>query len=273
MAPPDTKLDAQAFPPFGELLEACQDYAILSGCRFQSYAFDGSDVSGKMANLEEWKAAVQKAMPKVNEFRKRVQAQEPLLMESIDLAFRLISAEGVRSGIVATCQEMGLWPPNDVSISDDDCAFQDTTAPLPLIAQRAYNDEMRREREESLQMVYRKATTASFLVDFVTEAGLTLPSLTESYREMLDEFMKRVEEWSQGASSRFDLCPLARAGKALNAGLAKGGLAAEAAKDRVQQRWSQNWDTRAGTAVNVVATALAVTATVVAMRRASRAKS
>ena len=26
MAPPDTKLDAQAFPPFGELLEACQEH-------------------------------------------------------------------------------------------------------------------------------------------------------------------------------------------------------------------------------------------------------
>ena len=27
--------------------------------------------------------------------------------------------------------------------------------PRPLIAQRAYNDEMRREREESLQLLYR----------------------------------------------------------------------------------------------------------------------
>lgn len=268
----NVKLDEDAFPAFRELLIACQDYAVLSGCRFQGYAFDGSDSAGKTNHVEEWKAAVLKAMPKVKEFRKRVQAHETQLMECIDLAYRLISAEGVRSGIVATCQEMSLWPPIGVSLPDDDCAFQDTTAPLPMIAQRAYNDEMRREKERSLQVLYRKATTASFLVDFAAEAGVALPSLTESHREMLDEFMKRVEEWSsEGGSSRFDLCPLARAAKALNQGLAKGGLAAELAKERVKQRWSQNWDTNAGTALNVAATALAVTATVVAMRRA-RAK-
>lgn len=268
----DVKLDVGAFPAFRELLVDCQDYAALSGCRFQGYAFESNGVTGK-ANAEEWKAAVQKAMPRVKEFRKRVQAQEAGLVASIDVAYRLISAEGVRSGIVATCQEMGLWPPSGVSIDEDDCAFQDTTAPLPLIAQRAYNDEMRREREKSLQLLYRKATTASFLVDFASEAGLALPNLTESHREMLDEFMKRVEEWSsQGGSSRFDLCPIARAGKALTQGLAKGGLAAEVAKETVKQRWSQNWDTTTGTAVNLVATALAVAAAAAAVRRAAQAK-
>ena len=39
--------------------------------------------------------------------------------------------------------------------------------------------------------------------------------------------------WHQG----FDLCPIARAGKALTQGLAKGGLAAEVAKETVKQRW------------------------------------
>lgn len=271
MVTSDVKLDVEAFPAFRELLVDCQDYAALSGCRFQAYAFESNGVTGK-ANAEEWKAGVQKAMPRVKEFRKRVQAQEAGLVASIDVAYRLISAEGVRSGIVATCQEMGLWPPG-VSIPEDDCAFQDTTASLPLIAQRAYNDEMRREREESLQLLYRKATTASFLVDFASEAGLALPNLTESHREMLDEFMKRVEEWSsQGGSSRFDLCPIARAGKALTQGLAKGGLAAEVAKETVKQRWSQNWDTTTGTAVNLVATAFAVAAAAAAVRRAARAK-
>eukprot|EP00435_Cladocopium_sp_Y103_P040294 s738_g10.t4 len=45
-----------------------QDYAALSGCRFQGYAFESNGVTGK-ANAEEWKAAVQKAMPRVKEFR------------------------------------------------------------------------------------------------------------------------------------------------------------------------------------------------------------
>lgn len=151
-----------------------------------------------------------------------------------------------KSSIQVLGQEMSLWPPIGVSLPDDDCAFQDTTAPLsldhipvlgvsfvgqiqgqiacsssftwgffllyyislanvrlpdvpkcakktapglfnkachigaycnllqflsslqrlkcwsrtepllrPMIAQRAYNDEMRREKEQSLQVLYR----------------------------------------------------------------------------------------------------------------------
>ena len=84
---------------------------MLSGCRFQSFAFDGSDLTGRVADskLEDWKAslikvhtgpmtlldvrmckqfltesmtgcsrqaAVQRGSVKVKEFTKRLQAQE-----------------------------------------------------------------------------------------------------------------------------------------------------------------------------------------------------
>lgn len=37
-----------------------------------------------------------------------------------------------KSSIQVLGQEMSLWPPIGVSLPDDDCAFQDTTAPLCL---------------------------------------------------------------------------------------------------------------------------------------------
>ena len=37
--------------------------------------------------------------------------QQASLLECIDVAYRLVLAEGVRSGIIATCQELSLWPP------------------------------------------------------------------------------------------------------------------------------------------------------------------
>jgi len=275
MAPPpsqaESKLDADAFPPFRELLQACEDYANLSGCRFQAYAFDGSNMAGRVADakLPEWKDAVQQASLKVREFTKRLQAQEASLLECIDVAYRLVLAEGVRSGIIATCQELSLWPPPpNPQVEADDCCFQDTSAPLPVIAQRAFNDEKRRDSHESFRLLYKKATTASFLVDFASEAGQALPDL-KHYRTMLDEFMQRVEEWT-AHSSRFHLCPLSRAGNALVIGLSQSGMAAETAKELVARRWSKNWETNVGTAVNVAAAALAVGASMAALRRASR---
>ena len=45
----------------------------------------------------------------------------------------------------------------------------------------------------------------------------------------------------------FHLCPLAKARNALVTGLGQGGMAAETARELVAQRWSKNWETRAGT--------------------------
>jgi len=242
---------------------------LLSGCRYQAFAFDGSDVVGRVASskVADWKAAVQLALPKVREFTKRLQAHEEGLLECVHLAYRLVMAEGVRSGIIATCREMCLWPPSpNPDVDAEDCSYQDTTAPLPVIAQRAYNDEVRRDTHESFRLLHRKATTASFLVDFASEAGVSLPDL-QHHRVMLDEFMRRVEEWTP-SRGRFHLCPISKARDAVIGGLSQGGLVAEA----VALRWSKNWDTTTGTALNVAAAALAVGASIAALRRASRPK-
>lgn len=92
------RLDVDAFPPFRELLEACQELLKRKGVRPvgrtmpASAAVVSRATSSKarcirtgrrgrlLAQMAVAKVAVEKALGKVKEFRKRVQAQEPLLM-------------------------------------------------------------------------------------------------------------------------------------------------------------------------------------------------
>ncbi|CAE8636302.1 unnamed protein product, partial [Polarella glacialis] len=262
-----------AFPPFRELLDACQDYAELSGCRFQNRAFTEAPASVTAQSLA-LQAAVQKAAHTVEEFTRRLLAKEEALNECVERAHRFVMAESVRAGIVATCREVGLWPPvpPPEGVLEDDYAFQDTTATLPVLAQRAYNDEARRNRDELLHPLIRRATTASFIVDFATESGLPPPTLSEQHHEMLEEFMSRVEEWvSRGAPANEKHLGgegVSAAREALLRGL--GG--AEVARRQVTRRWNKNWETQGGAMLNVAAVGLAVLAGLATMKRASRAK-
>lgn len=261
MSVADRKLDGEAFPPFRDLLEACQDYAALSGCRFQLRVFESQVSSNE---------AVAKAAPVVQEFMKRVMAKEEGLSECVERAHRFVMAESVRAGIVATCREVGLWPPRPrpCEVQVDDCAYQDTTAPLPVIAQRAFNDEDRRTKDELLQPLLKRATTASFLVDFVTEAGLPPPTLNQQHHEMLEEFMTRVEEWM----SPQDAKGKGSARDALLHGLSMGGATAEAARQQVLHRWTKNWETPEGTLLNLATAGLAIAAGIAVAHRATRSK-
>lgn len=269
------KLDTETFQPFSELLEACQEYAELSGCRFQKRDFrkqESEFPSG--AKPSPMQDATRKAAPKVEEFTRRVLAKEEALRECVERAHRFVMTESVRAGIVATCREVGLWPPQPkpLEVLDDDCAFQDTTAPLVVIAQRAFNDEMRRSQDALLQPLSRRATTASFLVDFVTEAGLPPPTLSSQHYEMLEEFMTRVDEW-MGKNANVHHAgdrPATLAKEALLRGLSYGGATAEAARQQVMARWSKNWETPTGTLLNVAAAGLAMAAGFAAMKSASR---
>lgn len=278
------RLDVDAFVPFRELLEACQDFAEHSGCRFQRRVFEAQTLPSEGQAME---AANRKAAPMVAEFTRRVQARDQELMDCVERAYRFVMAESVRSGIVATCREVGLWPPPDPpkGVPEDDCSYQDTTAPLPVIAQRAYNDEVQRLREASLQPLVRRAMTASFLVDFVGEAGAPPPVLSESHLDMLREFMLRVEEWAAASSAQVQPWPAAsspgglasaaaaavkdRAQQALLQGLGLG-TAADVARQEVLICWTKNWETPAGTLLNVAAVGLAVAAGVATLRRATR---
>ena len=55
-------------------------------------------------------------------------------IEGVDGVDDLITSNkpSAKSSIQVLGQEMSLWPPMGVSLPDDDCAFQDTTAPLCL---------------------------------------------------------------------------------------------------------------------------------------------
>jgi len=270
------KLDAEAFPPFLELLEACQDYAELSGSRFLHRDFAKEALALPAgATPSKLQEAVRKALPAVQQFRQRVLSKDEALKECIERAHRFVMTEAVRAGIVATCQEVGLWPPRlSAAVAEDDCCYQDTTAPLPVIAQRAFNDEARRKLDELLHPLVRRATTASFLIDFVTEAGLPPPTLTEQCHEMLEEFMARVEEWMAANANDDQVIKgasrVAMAREALLEGLSYGGATAEAARQQVMTRWSKNWETPSGTLMNVAAAGLAIVAGLAAMKRASK---
>mmetsp|Transcript_57660 Transcript_57660/g.124674 ORF Transcript_57660/g.124674 Transcript_57660/m.124674 type:complete len:284 (+) Transcript_57660:35-886(+) len=279
------RLDEEAFSAFAPLLRACQDYAELSGSRFLRGAFN--DVAGEAKEEEqrgngksELIAAKLRAAPAVEEFGARLRAGESALLECIDRAYRMVMAESIRSGIVATCRELQMWPPRPKpsGVKDDDCKYEDTSEPLPAIAQRVYNDEMRRLGENALQPLLRRAATASFIIDFAGEAGAVVPSLSESHHEMLQEFMKRVEEWLQSQSPTEQAhsgnnTPRAssRARRALLAGLGLG-IAADAVRLQVESRWTKNWETNAGTLMNVAAVGLAVLAGITALRSAARGK-
>lgn len=269
------KLDTVTFLPFLELLEACQDYAELSGCRFLKRDFQKQQLEGPVgAKPSAIQEAACKAAPTVEEFTQRVLAREEALRECGECAHRLVMTESVRAGIIATCREVGMWPPQPKpsEVPDDDYSFQDTTAPLAVIAQRAFNDEMRRGQDALLQPLSRRATTASFLVDFVTEAGLPPPTLSSQHYDMLEEFMSRVDEWmgnnANAQNAGIGGRPTPR--EALLRGLSYGGATAEAARQQVMARWSKNWETPAGTLLNVASGVLAIAAGIAAMKRASR---
>lgn len=271
----ESALQLDAFPIFRPLLEACLSYAEISGCRFQRGAFYDLDKelsealeAGQEFALPPLLHAKMCASPVVESFTHRLRQGEAALLEAAANANRLVMAEGVRSGIIATCQELRLWPPPEsAGVEDEDCRFEDTSAPLPAIARRAYNDDVRREAQGLAVTLRRRAITASFIMDFVLDAGWKL-SMPESQQAMLQEFMDRVSEWT---GTTVDTEASQAQHKAVRRALLNGlgfGANLEAARQQVQDRWAKNWETRSGAALNVATMALAMTAGYVSFRRA-----
>lgn len=220
------RLDQEVFRNFWPLLDESRDYARLSGCRFRSRSFDGIDGSEPQRAEAQGRTAVvsaathpnsddtdncltaarARAAPAVNRFARRLRAGEAGLLEELDKAFRIVMAESVRSAMVATCQVLELWPPSPApcDIESDDCAFEDVSATIPVIAQRLYNDERRRERltphKGDADPLRRRAMMASFIVEFAGAAGVPLPELPETYNMMLQDFKMQALEWEQTQS-------------------------------------------------------------------------
>jgi len=197
-----------AFRHFEPLLKASQDYARHTGCRFLGSHFRSVlDIAGSSAEAEVWDAepssfreAVLSATPAVREFAGFLRDGDPALLEEVQNAYRYVMVESVRNAMVATLQRLEMWPPPSSPVVDEeDCSYEDVSAPLPEIAQRLYNDELRRQRDvvgvAGLCLLRQRATTASFLIDFSQEVGLALPEVPETLTMMLREFMARVAEW------------------------------------------------------------------------------
>jgi hypothetical protein len=271
-------LDTQSFPAYARLLEACQEYADISGCRFPKgclQQFEAPAPEEKSAQPSKMQVATTKAAPVVKEFKDRLLRQEKELIESLEAAHRRVMSESVRNGVVATCRELELWPPEPApkGIAEDDCAFEDMSEVLPVIAQRVYNDEMRRNKEEVLQFLSRRAVTASFIVDFATEVGVDLP-LSETHRQMLQEFMDRVDDWirSRGQEQQANptgTSPLAsRARQAILLGIGSAA-AASGLRQQVKEQWSKNWESTGGTIFNIAMMGLAAAAAAATVHRAA----
>eukprot|EP00927_Polykrikos_kofoidii_P039165 TRINITY_DN3359_c0_g2_i1.p1 TRINITY_DN3359_c0_g2~~TRINITY_DN3359_c0_g2_i1.p1 ORF type:complete len:437 (-),score=44.06 TRINITY_DN3359_c0_g2_i1:426-1736(-) len=202
------------FQNFGELLSASQDYASHSGCRFRGDDFGVTSAADSNATADvyveqetaseshdSFRAAKIWAEPIVRKFADRLRSGDVALVEEIERAFRLVMVESVRNAMMATFQRLELWPPRDASptMDDDDCAYEDTTASLPEIAQRLHNDEKRRQLHlvgiGGLCRLRQRAMTAAFLIDFASEIGVALPEMSSTVVLMLADFEARVEEW------------------------------------------------------------------------------
>eukprot|EP00929_Paragymnodinium_shiwhaense_P107829 TRINITY_DN7418_c0_g1_i1.p1 TRINITY_DN7418_c0_g1~~TRINITY_DN7418_c0_g1_i1.p1 ORF type:complete len:176 (-),score=23.42 TRINITY_DN7418_c0_g1_i1:412-939(-) len=174
--------------------------------------------------------------------------------------------------MTTTSYRVELWPPkpSPAGVEPDDCTYEDTTADLPMIAQRAFNDDLRRRRENSLQLLWRRSLTASFIADFAHEVGAKTFGLTETEKAMLDDFMQRVEEWTAkvaGANpaKTSDLARIAQ--RAL-----EGAVQLDEMRSRIKARWNNNWKTTEGTLLNVATIGLAAFAAYATVRSAGRGR-
>merc|ERR1712129_197171 len=69
--------------------------------------------------------------------------------KELERAFSVVMEESVRNAMVSAFQRLDMWPPRPTpaGVCMEDCSYEDVSAPLAVVAQRAYNDELRRARD------------------------------------------------------------------------------------------------------------------------------
>jgi len=278
----DGALDEASFKRFAPLLAASQRYASHSGCRFRSLSFHG--IPRRSKNMAEpvevgsarsrdsgpRLAAKIEAAPLVDEFAARLRAGEPGLVEEMERAYRIVMAESVRNAMIGMFQALEMFPPAPppAGVEDDDCAFEDVSAPLPVIAQRLYNDKARRVSDTTggLGRLEQRAMTAAFLVDFTDEAGVKLPPLPETQASMLKEFAERTNEFAEQRPGSDDNRHRAREAFL---GALGGGSVGHRLKQEANQWWAENWQGVAWTVAGALSVGAAAVATAALSRRAN----
>lgn len=256
-------LDVEAFPAFRPLLEACTPYAALSGGRFLSADFrsEEEDDTSTSTYSEAQHAVSRTCKDTALAFEVALREAQTVNSASSDLlqevreAYRLCMSESVRNGIKATLCQLRLWPPaqellGDVIVDANDCAYEGMSNPLPVIAQQCFNEERRRMSGDHASEIRCRAVTASFLVDFAAAAGMQLTTMPETQKVMLEEFTRLVEEWNHGQAAA-----TSRARAAFLNGLGVNP-AADVARAKVSEWWTDNWQSVAWTTAAVGAIAL-----------------
>jgi hypothetical protein len=205
-------LDETCFPSFAQLTRDCQEYAKLSGCRFSIKAFEGigCETGSSIPIVSEARsqdtgpllAAKLQAAPNVRSFSERLRSGEADLFQDLSRAFAMIIKESARNSMIAACKAADFFPPSPapLSVEDDDCAWdEEGLASPPVIAQRLYNDEVHRLHNivngQNLTLV--RAKTASFIVEFADEVGVTIPGTSSHSAERAEQFQQDIDEWTK----------------------------------------------------------------------------
>ena len=203
------RLDGEAFPSFASLLEACDDYAGHSGCRFILQHFVGilDDMteqdpgalrvagSARSSDSGPLLAAKLAAAPETRRVAGLLRDGDSSLVKEVNLANQVIAEESLHNAMSATFKALDLWPPSPPSgVSRDDCAYRDFTAPLPVIAQRTYNEKARRlaDMVGSKERAQRIGQTASFILDFAKETCDLAPTPLQEEQRLLERFTDMV---------------------------------------------------------------------------------
>ncbi|KAF4688777.1 hypothetical protein FOZ60_002443 [Perkinsus olseni] len=176
-------LDLDAFPAFKDLLRALSDYARITGFRYDPRDFqDSSDFNSAGSVVRDYQ-------------RRLVSGTDRELWRQAVNAVRCAEQEGIRTVMVATCRDLGVWP-ESVKPSESSCmAWQDTSEPLEKIAVALYNQQHNVADSADYQAVSR---TASFISDFVyATVGSEDPELHQGEKSklMLTAFLNRVKEY------------------------------------------------------------------------------
>jgi len=103
--------------------------------------------------------------------------------------------------MISTFQVLDIFPPAQLAthVDDGDCNYEDVSAPLLVITQRLYNDQVRRVCDAigEHSRVERQSNTAAFLVDFASESDVKLPAMPQMQQDILTEFAQRIDEFTQ----------------------------------------------------------------------------
>merc|ERR1712032_904570 len=131
------------------------------------------------------------ATPVVRVYATRLVRGDLALADELDRAFQIIVSESNRNSMISTCKEVGMFPPlPPPAIDDADCSYEDCSVSFTMIAQRLYNDEVRRLCDSACQLKLR-AMTAAFIVDFAEQMGAALPQMSEDNLSVPREFAAR----------------------------------------------------------------------------------